>query len=326
MVHGDKIVRLVQAAAAGDKAAVQSAVAMIVAAEKVKGHTDLAERIAHAAKSDKRRAVGGLRLSPEAQKGQQYVAEVPARRTLAELTLPAPQQAAVEWFIQEQKDTALLQEHDLEPRHRLLLVGPPGNGKTSLAEALAEALAVPFFVVRYDAVIGSYLGETSSRLRQTFEYARANPCVLFFDEFDAVSKERGDQHETGEIKRVVSSLLMQVDDLPTHTVVIAATNHAELIDRAAWRRFQLRLDMPAPSTSELEAYFRKALDLFGSTPPVSPEEIVNGLGAISYAEAEQFVLDVRRRAVLLRGEYSLKAVVSDVLYTWARRAVPEGAA
>ncbi len=120
----------------------------------------------------------------------------------------------------------------MEPRHRVLLVGPPGNGKTVLAEAIAEALGVGFFVVRYEYLIGSYLGETASRLRRILDYARTTPCVLFFDEFDAIGKERGDTHETGEIKRVVSTLLMQVDDLPSYTVLIAATNHPELLDRA----------------------------------------------------------------------------------------------
>src|SRR5690606_2419828 len=131
------------------------------------------------------------------------------------------------------------------------------NGKTSLAEAIAESLGVTFFVVRYEALIGSYLGETSERLRRVFDYARTTPCVLFFDEFDAIGKERGDTHETGEIKRVVSSLLMQVDNLPSYTVVVAATNHPELLDRAVWRRFQVRIELPAPSTEEIAAYIRR---------------------------------------------------------------------
>lgn len=87
---------------------------------------------------------------------------------------------------------------------------PPGNGKTSFAEAIAEGLGLPFYVVRYDALIGSYLGETNARLRKLFDYVRTTPSVLFFDEFDAIGKERGDTHETGEIKRVVSFLLMQL--------------------------------------------------------------------------------------------------------------------
>ena len=156
-------------------------------------------------------------------------------------------------LIEEQQRASLLRSHSFEPRHRVLLVGPPGNGKTSLAEAIAESLAVPLFIVRYEAMIGSFLGETAGRLKRVFDYARTTPCVLFFDEFDAVGKERGDTHETGEIKRVVTSLLMQIDELPSYVVVIAATNHAELLDRAVWRRFELRLSLPAPTEKQLAA-------------------------------------------------------------------------
>lgn len=116
--------------------------------------------------------------------------------------------------------------YGLEPRHRLLLVGPPGNGKTSLAEGIAEALMLPFLVVRYEGIIGSYLGETASRVARLFDYVRTRQCVLFLDEFDTLGKERGDPQETGEIKRVVSSLLLQLDNLPSHVLVVTATNHA----------------------------------------------------------------------------------------------------
>ena len=131
-----------------------------------------------------------------------------------------------------------MRSHGLQPRHRVLLAGPPGNGKTALAEAIAEALALPFLIVRYEALIGSFLGETAQRLAQLFAFARTLPCVLFFDEFDVVGKERGDAHETGEIKRVVSNLLLQIDALPSHVIAVAATNHSELLDSAVWRRFQ----------------------------------------------------------------------------------------
>ena len=107
------------------------------------------------------------------------------------------------------------------------MVGSPGNGKTSLAEAIATELMVPFIVIRYETLIGSYLGETANRLKQIIDYAKTQRCVLFLDEFETVGKERGDTHETGEIKRVVSSLLLQFDDLPDYVVVIAASNHPE---------------------------------------------------------------------------------------------------
>src|SRR5260370_12429021 len=137
----------------------------------------------------------------------------------------------------------------MQARHRGLVSGPASNGKASLAEAIAEALAVQFFTVRYDALVGSYLGETNTRLARLFDYARTMPCVLLFDEFDAIGKERGDVHETGEIKRVVSFLLMQIDQLPSYVIIVAATNHAELLDRAVWRRFQLRIYIPPPDVA-----------------------------------------------------------------------------
>ena len=124
--------------------------------------------------------------------------EATPRKRLEDLFLSDLCERACRGLIEEQHRAGLLRSQSLEPRHRVLLVGPPGNGKTSLAEALAEALAVSFFVVRYDAIIGSFLGETASRLRRVFDYARTTPCVLFFDEFDAVGKERGDVNETGK--------------------------------------------------------------------------------------------------------------------------------
>jgi AAA+ superfamily predicted ATPase len=192
-----------------------------------------------------------------------------------------------------------------------------------LAEAIAEALALPLFVVRYELMIGSYLGETATRLKRMIDYARTQPCVLFFDDLDAIGKERGDKHETGEIKRVVSSLLMQVDDLPTYTVVIAATNHAELLDKAAWRRFQLRLELPQPTTSDLCRFIDRFFRGFTESPGLSPAATAKKLGLASFAEAEQFCLDVQRRHVLALNETSLKEILAEQLRIWASRVGPK---
>jgi SpoVK/Ycf46/Vps4 family AAA+-type ATPase len=166
-------------------------------------------------------------------------------------------------------------------------------------------------------MIGSYLGETAARLKRVFDYARTTPCVLFFDEFDALGKERGDIHETGEIKRVVTSLLMQIDEVPSYTIVAAATNHPELLDRAAWRRFQIRLDLPLPTQKELAKYIQSFLTRFEGDPIPPPLNIAKALGRISYAEAEQFCLDVRWRQVLSNGEKSLKALIADQVMVWS---------
>jgi AAA+ superfamily predicted ATPase len=169
-------------------------------------------------------------------------------------------------------------------------------------------------------MIGSFLGETAARLKRVFEYARITPCVLFFDEFDAVGKERGDKHETGEIKRVVTSLLMQVDELPSYVVVIAATNHSELLDRAVWRRFQLRLNLPAPSQKQLTEFIELLVRKADLELSVSPKQITKSLGHVSYAEAEEFLLNVLRRQVLTSGETSSGEIVREQLKIWASRA------
>lgn len=151
-----------------------------------------------------------------------------------------------------------------------MLAGAPGNGKTTLAEVLAYELMYPLFVVRYETLVGSYLGETSSRLKHLMDYAKTQRCVLFFDEFETLGKERGDTHETGEIKRVVISLLLQIDDLPDYVVVVAASNHPELLDRAVWRRFQLRIELPMPTrqqlTRHIESICQRCQTNFGYDP------------------------------------------------------------
>jgi SpoVK/Ycf46/Vps4 family AAA+-type ATPase len=253
-------------------------------------------------------------------RGRDFISEVTPRKTLEDLVLSDQTRRTINELIEEQHRADVLRAHGLEPRSRILLVGPPGTGKTTLAEALAEAVSVSLFVVRYESMIGSYLGETAARLKRIFDYARTTPCVLFFDEFDAIGKERGDTHETGEIKRVVSSLLMQIDELPSYTIVAAATNHPELLDRAAWRRFQVRLNLPLPNQKQLADYISILLCRFNESTQFSSKAIAKTLGKLSYSDAEQFCLDVRRRQVLAMGEKDLKNIISEQLSIWASKA------
>ena len=322
MARGDLLISLVRASIAGDRDAIRSAVETIISEEKNKQHTVLADRLTRAMQANGDSANKLSPVSNSGHKGREFISEILPSRELGDMVLSAGCRKAVDQLIEEQHRSSLLRAHGLDPRHRLLLVGPPGNGKTSLAEAIAEALAVPFFVVRYESMIGSYLGETATRLKRVFDYVRTTPCVLFFDEFDAVGKERGDIHETGEIKRVVTSLLMHVDELPSYAVVIAATNHSELLDRAVWRRFQLRLSLPAPSQAELIEYFDRFLTSFYKHPGVTASAIAKRLGSISYAEAEEFTLDVRRRDVMTMKERPLKKTVEEQLTLWDKRVQP----
>ena len=318
MARSDLLVLLVKAGSSGDAARARSVTEAIIAEERAKRHNVLADRLTDALQVNGSSSASATFVGPGRQR-QKFLIELTPRKRLADLVLTDPARRTCEELIEEQHRASVLRAHALEPRHRVLLVGPPGNGKTSLAEAIAEALATPFFVVRYEALIGSFLGETASRLKRVFDYARTTPCVLFFDEFDTVGKERGDVHETGEIKRVVSSLLMQVDDLPSYTVVVAATNHAELLDRAAWRRFQVRLALDPPTRRDLTAYLACFADSCDETLGRSPATIARRLGGVSYAEAEEFCRDVRRHFVLAMGAKTLQTIVAERLELWKER-------
>jgi SpoVK/Ycf46/Vps4 family AAA+-type ATPase len=201
----------------------------------------------------------------------------------------------------------------------VLLIGPPGNGKTSLAEALAESLMVPLYVVRYEGVVGTYLGETAVRLRRLIDHACTRKCVLFFDEFETLGKERGDTHETGEIKRVVSSLLMQIDALPSHVVVIGATNHPELLDRAVWRRFQVRMDLPEPTRARLEEWFERFQRRLDIDLGYTSGTLAKKLYGLNFAEIEEFGTTVFRQYVLEQPDANMKNIISRTLKHWAAR-------
>lgn len=320
MARSDLIVSLVKATARGDRNLAQKTVEAIVAEERAKQHHAFADKIDSAFKSSYSLSHNSTySINKEHTKVRDYIYEVDARYTFSDLILSKSTSEATFEFIEEQRRADLLRSHSIEPRHTILLAGPPGNGKTSYAEAIAESLGVPFFTIRYEAVIGSYLGETAERLRQIFDYVRTTPCVLFFDEFDAIGKERGDLHETGEIKRVVTSLLMQVDRIPSYTIVIAATNHPELLDRAVWRRFELKLEMPFPTPQEAELYIHRFQELREMDFGISSKIIAKRLGKVSFSELEDFLKDVQRKYILSMGATRLKEIVAQTLNNWEKR-------
>lgn len=256
MARLDLTLGLIEAGLNGDKERVRIYAASAMAEERAKEHHHAADRIGALLDAGREG-----RASSGAAAATVLPAETPTLHTktpttpLSDLILPTEQRTQIQELVLEQQHAAQLRAHGLTPRSRILLKGPPGNGKTTLAEAIATELGVPFHVVHYEDVISSFLGETAGRLEKTFTAASGAPCVLFFDEFDVVAKERSDAQETGEIKRLVSTLLLQMDRLPAHTVFVAATNHANLLDSAVWRRFDLTFEMQPPSMEEAMQYW-----------------------------------------------------------------------
>ena len=320
MARADLLLDLVRAGARGDHALFRKSLEALVAEERAKQHHILADRLAvHLNVKGEPNISAPAYLAHRNRPAMELFHAISPERRLEDLVLPGLVMNAGRELVEEHRRADLLRAHNLEPRHRVLLTGPPGNGKTSLAEALATELVVPLLAVRYESVIASYLGETAVRLSQLFDRVRTRRCVLFFDEFDVVGKERGDVHETGEIKRIVSSLLLQIDDLPSHVVVVTATNHPELLDRAVWRRFQLRLDLPAPTTTLAQEWIQRFERRLGSKLGLTPAALTKHLKGLSFSELEQFTLDVQRQYVLRHPEDNLRAIVAERLKQWHGR-------
>lgn len=316
MARADLLLDLVRAGARGDQPRFRKVLEAMIAEERDKQHHVFADRLAE-------NLPHGAPVSPlqpnRKPPSSDLVHQIDPVKRMDELVLPELVRAGCMELIEEQHRVDILRSHNVEPRHRLLVVGPPGNGKTSLAEAIASELSVPLLVVRYESLIASFLGETAVRIATLFSEARRQHCVLFFDEFDVIGKERGDVHETGEIKRAVSSLLLQIDSLPSYVVVVTATNHPELLDRAVWRRFQLRLELPAPTQQQaaqwLRDFERRTSVEFG----VSPATIAKRLRPESFAELEQFGLDVQRRYILALPKADVRRIVDERLTQWEQR-------
>jgi SpoVK/Ycf46/Vps4 family AAA+-type ATPase len=181
---------------------------------------------------------------------------VPDKR-LDQLVLEASVTSSVRSLVHEQRERDYLETFGLAADNRLLLSGPPGNGKTSLAGAIAAELDIPFLCVDFSCVLSSHMGETGAKIAKIFRAVAGMPCVLFLDEMETVLPERSgrsDRQEVGEMSRVVSTLLLEIDRLSDSVILVGATNHDDLLDRAVKRRFQRRCELGVPDAPLVEAW------------------------------------------------------------------------
>lgn len=202
-------------------------------------------------------------------------------------------------LLKERRNLDKLEEAGLSPTRTVLLVGPPGVGKTLAARHIAHELDIPLLVLDLAAVMSSLLGKTGSNLRQVMEYAKARPCVLLLDELDAVAKRRDDSSDVGELKRLVTVLMQAVDDWPVNGLLLGATNHPDLLDPAVWRRFEVVIDFPLPDAAALS---RAVQQFFGPALPTLPRELLVALAAVlagcSFNDIERATMSLRRTAAL----------------------------
>lgn len=316
MARADLLLKLVKAGSIGDKSLFTKVVESLIAEERNKQHHIVADQLEDILKNQQFSKDQSSKVVPKTlldEKLESFLFRIYPSKSLDDIVLKRENRGIIDEMVQEHHRSDLLRSYNLEPRNRVLLAGAPGNGKTSLAEGIAQSLMVPFYIIRYDGIIGSYLGETASRLKAMFDFIRTQECVLFFDEFDAIGKERGDTHETGEIKRVVSSLLLQIDRLPSYVVVVAATNHPELLDRAVWRRFQIRIELEKPDRLMIESWLKKFESRVKYSLEHSHKSISGKLEGLSFSEIEEFVLDIQRKYILSLPEVDVRKIVNESL-------------
>lgn len=201
-------------------------------------------------------------------------------------------------LVNERQNIGALLEAGLEPTRTVLFTGPPGVGKTLGARWVARELGLPLMILDLSAVMSSYLGRTGTNLRHVLDYAKSIDCVLLLDELDAIAKRRDDSGEIGELKRLVTVLLQQLDDWPSSGLLIAATNHSDLLDPAVWRRFEQPVDFELPEEAGIRVFLE---GLFKEiAPDVSSwvDVLALSLGGRSYSDIEREIMLARRSAAL----------------------------
>lgn len=222
----------------------------------------------------------------------------PVGEALEPILKPAVREV-IDRFLQERLECERLLREGFPPPRTILLRGAPGTGKTMLALWLARQLDLRLVSLDLATSISSYLGKTGGNLRRSLDYARAMPCVLLLDEFDAIGKRRDDATEVGELKRIVSVLLKELEEWPHHSVLVAATNHPELLDPAIHRRFDLTLEIPLPGPAEREAILTRACGQFSWTLPKGfLPALARTLGGQSGSDLETMTHAVVRRHVV----------------------------
>lgn len=203
----------------------------------------------------------------------------------------------IEQLLLERSRGEELLKHGLRPVSSAVFVGPPGVGKTATAHWLAGQLGMPLFTLDLTAVMSSRLGQSGANLRSALDQSRATPSVLFLDEIDAIAKRRDDTGDVGELKRLVTILLQELDDWPASSLVLAATNHAELVDPALWRRFDQQLEFENPEIEQIEAAIRLYsggdVDILGYAPALS-----SVLKGCSYADIKKQIVSLRKSRLL----------------------------
>jgi SpoVK/Ycf46/Vps4 family AAA+-type ATPase len=311
---GRHIKDLIAAHRDGDELSFRRAVNAIIEEEEAKKHTALARDLRSLLASTS----GGMSMSlgpslPEGPRdrdsGSSLLTVSPSNLLgLDDLVLDSGVKTQLETLLKEISLWPSLDAAGVPRRNRVLLYGPPGNGKTSIAHAIAGTLDWPVATARIDSLVSSYLGETATNLRSIFDFATGNSAVTLLDEFDTLGKLRNDASDHGELRRVVNATLQMIDRYKGKSLIVAATNSPDVLDSALWRRFDLVIEVPSPTVLQSAALLTRMLG--GS---VDVNDASRALEGLPFAAAEYVANGVKRRAILAGKKTPEQADIDAVL-------------
>lgn len=312
---------LVAAYQRSDDLAFRRATQAIIEEEEAKKHTVLAgelRRMLAAGSRDGAFAPTPLPDPPQARDTGLSLVDVrrPGDLSLDDLVFADALRRSIARLADEVGSWVLLDAAGVPRRNRLLLHGPPGCGKSSIAAALATELGLPLAIARIDGLISSYLGETATNLRLLFDFAERTPCVLLLDEFDSLGKTRTDSGDHGELRRVVNAVLQLIENFRGPSFIVAATNSPDMLDSALWRRFDEVLQVPVPTLRELTKMLRLRLPSLPAAEGI--DAAAQQLLGLPNAAVDCAVDDARRAAVMERRVLTPADLDSGVAYALSR--------
>jgi SpoVK/Ycf46/Vps4 family AAA+-type ATPase len=305
MATADHVKALIRSHAEGDNERFY-AIAMQVAAQAARqGHTKFAQELRDLVDQAKARAkavASGQKtmlvpiIQPRGELAGLLSASFPKNR-LSDMALEEAIRSRIDRILLEQRQRETILSHGMSPLRKLLLVGAPGTGKTMTATALAGELGIPLFQIRLDGLITKYLGETAAKLRLIFEAIQQTRAVYLFDEFDALGGERAARNEVGEIRRVLNSFLQFLEQDESNSIIVAATNHPQILDRALFRRFDSVIEYRLPSEEVAEKVMRSRL-AFLNTSGVDWSKTLDAAKGLSHSDLARACEYAAKNAIL----------------------------
>jgi len=305
MVAAEHIKNLIKFFGDGDDDRFYSVALQIAASEAKKGHTAVAQElkslIEKAKKNrdykflDRNKTIPILQPKRELK---ELIDVFQPQIKLKDMVLSPAVKDSLSRLIREQQNWETLQKYNLRPRRKLLLTGPPGCGKTMTAQAIAGELRIPVFIVRLDGLVSKYMGESIAKLRLIFDAMPENRGVYLFDEFDSIGSHRNQGQDLGEIKRILNSFLINIEKEQSNSIIIAATNLPEMLDKALFRRFDDVIGYPLPSKKEIEATLKKNLQSFPLASDFNWSETAQNAIGLNYSEITSASEDAIKEMIL----------------------------